>query len=384
MLLAACVLAALPLRAGELVIGVLERQDDVRYRESRTIARHLSQPLGRPFAGAETAMGEIAFHGAGAGVTFRLKRYRASDASAVVAMLEDTDADGVRFLLADLPAEELATVATAAAEREMLLFNVSAGEDVLRQEGCAGHLLHTYPSDTMRADALAQYLASRRWREVLALVGPLPRDKALHAAFLRAAKRYGLEIVDERDFQPGGDPRRRGLNNLLLLSKGDDYDVIHIADSEGEVARALPYQTYAPRPVVGSDGLAALAWHWAWERNGGPQLEARFEKRAGRAMQAVDWAAWVAVKAIAEAVQRTGSGEFGTLRDYLLGPDLVLDGFKGNRMNFRPWNRQLRQPLLLATNNWVVARAPLEAFLHRTNSLDTLGFDAPESRCSLR
>jgi ABC transporter substrate binding protein (PQQ-dependent alcohol dehydrogenase system) len=59
----------------------------------------------------------------------------------------------------------------------------------------------------------------------------------------------------------------------------------------------------------------------------------------------------------------------------------VLDGFKGNRLNFRPWDNQLRQPLLLATHNWVVERAPLEGFLHQTNNLDALGFDKPESKC---
>lgn len=373
-----------PASAAELTIGVVELADDVRYRESRTFARHLSQPLGRPFAGAETALGEVSFHGVQAGVTFALRRLRVDDPDALPDMLDAAIAGGIRFLLADLPAEALSRAVAATAGRDVLLFNVSAGEDVLRAGGCAPHLLHTVPSDAMLADALAQYLASRRWRDVLALVGPTARDKVLHAAFVRAAKRYGLKIVDERDFLPGGDPRQRRRNNLLLLTQGDDYDVIHIADNEGDVARALSYSTYAPRPVVGSDGLAALAWHWAWERHGAPQLEARFEKKSGRAMQSVDWAAWIAVKAVAEAVQRTGSAEFASLRDYLLDPELVLDGFKGNRMNFRRWNNQLRQPLLVATHNWVVSRAPVEAFVHQHNNLDTLGYDEPESRCRLR
>ena len=45
------------------------------------------------------------------------------------------------------------------------------------------------------------------------------------------------------------------------------------------------------------------------------------------------------------------------------------------------WNNQLRQPVLLVTDNWVVARAPLEGFEHRLNDLDTLGLDKPESKC---
>jgi ABC transporter substrate binding protein (PQQ-dependent alcohol dehydrogenase system) len=96
-----------------------------------------------------------------------------------------------------------------------------------------------------------------------------------------------------------------------------------------------------------------------------------------------DWAAWLAVKAVATAVQRTRSEDFATLRDHLLSPDLVLDGFKGNRLGFRPWDNQLRQPILLATHNHVVARAPVEGFLHRTNNLDTLGVDEPETTCRM-
>ena len=59
----------------------------------------------------------------------------------------------------------------------------------------------------------------------------------------------------------------------------------------------------------------------------------------------------------------------------------ALDGFKGNRLNFRPWNNQLRQPILLVTHNWVVERAPMKGFLHQTNNMDTLGFNETNSGC---
>jgi ABC transporter substrate binding protein (PQQ-dependent alcohol dehydrogenase system) len=62
-------------------------------------------------------------------------------------------------------------------------------------------------------------------------------------------------------------------------------------------------------------------------------------------------------------------------------PQLVLDGFKGYQLDFRPWNNQLRQPIFLTTYDWVVARAPLEGFLHQTNNLETLGLDETENEC---
>jgi hypothetical protein len=43
----------------------------------------------------------------------------------------------------------------------------------------------------------------------------------------------------------------------------------------------------------------------------------------------------------------------------------------------------VRQAVLLAAPYEVVADAPVEGFLHRTNVLDTLGDDQPESPCHL-
>jgi hypothetical protein len=37
-----------------------------------------------------------------------------------------------------------------------------------------------------------------------------------------------------------------------------------VIDSVGEFAKALPYNTALPRPVVGSGGPVPLAWHTAW------------------------------------------------------------------------------------------------------------------------
>ena len=135
--------------------------------------------------------------------------------------------------------------------------------------------------------------------------------------------------------------------------------------------------------MVGSQGLEVAAWHWAWERHGAPQLNQRFDRHADREMRDGDWAAWAAYKVIVEAVTRTASTEFEAIVAYLRGEDLTFDAYKGNPASFRPWNNQLRQPILLHTHNAVAARAPLDGFLHRRDVLDTLGIDEPESTCPL-
>ena len=367
----------------ELVIGYVALKKDPRYATKRTFARYLTEALGSPYPGARVAIDESRFAGSTVGVEFKLKRRRAkSPARLPRSALAFADA-GVNYLLVDAPAELVDEVARATKGRDVLVFNVSARDDVLRQEQCQSHLLHVIPSHAMMADALAQYLISKKWREALVLTGPESEDEQLAAAFGRSAKRFGIRIVEQRPFVLSNDPREREKNNVALLTAGADYDVVFVADTDGEFARDVPFQTVQPRPVVGSEGLAAAAWHWAWERHGAPQLEKRFQKKAKRPMRDQDWAAWMAVKGVVEAVLRTEGGDFATVRDYLLGDEVVLDGFKGNRLNFRPWNRQLRQPVLLVTHNWVVDRAPLRGYLHATNNLDTLGFDERDTRCEL-
>lgn len=381
LLAALAVMLSMPVAAADFNIGYVQLKKDSRYARTRTYARYLGQALGRPYTGAKVALKEVKFHGVEVDAEFKLTRKRRKSAVSIVKAIRDLAAEGTRFILVDAPEATLERVARETAGLEIVLFNVSARGDQLRANLCLPHVLHVVPSHAMRNDALVQHLVARKWREVLLLVGPEPEDEALAKSFERSARRLGIRIVERRNFILSNDPRQRELNNPLLLTGKADYDVVYIADAQGEFARLTSYKTQLPRPVVGSDGLTGAAWHWAWERHGAPQLEKRFEKEAERHMASVDWAAWIAVKAIATAVQRTKSVEFALLRDYLLSSELELDGFKGNRLNFRPWSQQLRQPMLIASHNWVVDRAPLDGFLHRKNNLDTLGLDEREVQC---
>ena len=50
-------------------------------------------------------------------------------------------------------------------------------------------------------------------------------------------------------------------------------------------------------------------------------------------------------------------------------------------MNFRKWDHQLRQPILIAGPRDVVSISPQEGFLHPKFLTDTLGYDQPETKC---
>jgi len=85
---------------------------------------------------------------------------------------------------------------------------------------------------------------------------------------------------------------------------------------------------------------------------------------------------------VVQATLRTRSADFAKQRQFILGEG-SFDGNKGLAVSVRPWDHQLRQAVLLAAPYEVVASAPIEGFLHKSNELDTLGDDEPESPCRL-
>jgi ABC transporter substrate binding protein (PQQ-dependent alcohol dehydrogenase system) len=383
LLLGVCFFASAAAQApGSMTLGYLSVADDPRYLAVETYANIVLRPAIDPFDGARAGLRAGRVLGRALKLKFALERAQGRTAAELLAGLERLMTDhGARVFLVDAPGEMVAELARRTRGRDLLLLNVSALDEELRREWCQPHLLHVAPSRDMLTDALAQYAVFKKWRDILLLQGPETEDGLLARSFARSARRFGARIVETRNFVPTNDPRQREQNNIVLLTTGTDYDAVFVADARGEFGRYFPYQIALPRPVIGSVGLTASAWHWAWERHGAPQLNQRFQRIAERPMTAPDWAAWAAVRIVLEAVSRSRSTEVETLRATLLDQGITLDLYKGNPGSFRPWDNQLRQPILLATHDAVIERAPVTGFLHRTNDLDTLGADEPETQC---
>jgi ABC transporter substrate binding protein (PQQ-dependent alcohol dehydrogenase system) len=169
----------------------------------------------------------------------------------------------------------------------------------------------------------------------------------------------------------------------VLTQEAPEHDVVVVADESDVFGEYLPYRTWEPRPVVGSSGLVPTAWSRVHEQWGGTQVQRRVDRFAGRPMTERDFNAWVAVRALGEAVTRVGSAEPDALHGYLTGGEFELAAFKGEGLTFRHWNQQMRQPILLVTPRTLVSVSPQDQFLHQRTPLDSLGFDAPESACEL-
>jgi ABC transporter substrate binding protein (PQQ-dependent alcohol dehydrogenase system) len=98
-------------------------------------------------------------------------------------------------------------------------------------------------------------------------------------------------------------------------------------------------------------------------------------------MRPLDYDIWVAVRSIGEAASRAKSAAPKDLIAYLKSADFDLAAFKGRKLTYRPWDGQLRQPILVATAKLPVTVSPQPGFLHQFSELDTLGIDKPETEC---
>jgi len=369
----------LPAAAATLRATLIVPADDARLERTRLERAYLGHPGGPARDGVQLALDEARFELDAAGSAVALDSVGAATLDAARAAAQQAEKAGAAVLLTDLPADWTRSVAEAV---KLPVLNVGNAADALRQADCRANLWHLLPSERMRADALAQALVARRWSNVLLLSGPSASDATRAAAAQAALKRYGLKLVASKPFKLSADPRERELANPLLLTGGAAYDAVWVVDSDGEFARALPYRTALPRPVVGDAGLTALAWHAQFERFGAPQVVRRFAKAAQRPMTAHDWAAWVGGRALVAAVVAAPKGPAVAWAKALAGND--LDGSKGVTLSFRAWDGQLRQPLLLTDGQAVVGSAPVDGILHPRNALDTLGADAPERLCKAR
>jgi ABC transporter substrate binding protein (PQQ-dependent alcohol dehydrogenase system) len=366
-------------QAAGWAVTLLEQANNPQLDRSRLERAYLGHAGGSAADGVALALDEAQFELEAAKLAITLKPEPVTSLDAARLAAQKAEKAGAPLLLVNLPGAWIGIVAAAV---KLPVLNIGASDDALRERDCQANLYHLLPSERMRADALAQALTARRWTQVLLLAGPTADDAQRSAVAQAAIKRYGLKLVAAKPFKLSTDPRERSLANLALLTANLTYDVVWVVDTDGEFARGLPYNTAQARPVVGDAGLVALAWQAQYERFGAPQVSRRFARAAKRAMTDHDWAAWMAGKAIAAAAAAAPRGEPAGVAKAL--QDASLDGSKGVAMQFRPWDRQLRQPILLSDGQGVLGAMPLEGVLHPRNALDTLGADEAEKLCKAK
>jgi len=372
--------------------GHVQRIPIVLARELRDLPAPLSlldvRPQDDGVAGARLAIDDNNTTGRFLKQEFALEVVQSGNAQQLIADVSKRVEAGGSFVAVDASPQTVIALADSLKGKDALILNAAASDDRLRAGECRANVVHTAPSRAMLADALAQYLRWKRWQSWFLVYGTEPDDLAFAEALRRAAKRFGLKIVEERPFKydVGGRRADGGHEQIqeqipAFTQKAAAHDVLVVADESGAFGEYLPYRTWDARPVAGTQGLVPTSWHPALEQWGATQLQNRFRRLANRAMRPLDYDVWVAVRSVGEVATRSKSPAPADLIAYLKSTEFELAAFKGRKLSFRAWDGQLRQPILVATAKLPVSVSPQPGFLHQFTELDTLGIDKPETDC---
>jgi branched-chain amino acid transport system substrate-binding protein len=323
------------------------------------------------------------------------------------------------------------------AQHRTLFFNVGATDDRLRNEDCSRHTFHIEGSDAMYLDATADWFI----RGLAFLV-----DENAPAGVQIVQRRPARRWVTVSEDTPAWQARRRRLQIALqqrhwggrivgdaLVKSGEDFDgtlrVISGARPDlvflllpaarqaafyAQFERAhLPFEVTgfpepaaqtraffsallagAPRTSHGS--VRIVSYEPTFAAVGGPQLAQRFIARWKQPLDGPAWTSWLAVKILWETLLRAQTTDAPKLVQYLESPDAEFEGYQGVGMTFRPWDHQLRHPImasrLTATSDdklrlaEMVGQFPnvLAPGRPASDVLDQLGDTPQTSRCRWR
>ena len=364
--------------------------------EPRPASRLDVEPEDAGIAGAKMAIEENNAGGKFVGDLYMLEVKTPATPEESVEALKELYDSGHNYIVVDATAGTLLKLSDFARGKDILLFNVSATDVSLRQENCRANVMHVVPDRYMLADALGQYLVAKKWKNWLLVHGSTPADLAYADAVKRAANRFGANIVDTREYKDVSGGRRDDVGVIPpgkqasadpSFAASPQYDIIVVADEGQQFGPFMPYRGGGePRPVAGTTGLIATTWSPGHEKWGATQANNNFEKNYKRLMLPLDYQAYVAVKTVGEAVTRNHGKPFATVNAFVHSDELQLAPFKGIKQQYRPWDGQFRQPILIATDKVPVSVSPQRGFPHASHpeiEVDTLGIDEPESVCKL-
>jgi ABC transporter substrate binding protein (PQQ-dependent alcohol dehydrogenase system) len=372
-------------------IGYIRESAD----QPRPSSRMDLEPANAGVAGAELAIGENNAGGKFMGDVYSLDVKTVTPKKAVDA-LEGLYESGHNYIIVDASADTLLKLADWAKGKDILLFNIRATDVSLRQQDCRANVMHVVPDRYMLADALAQYLVIKKWTNWLVVHGSTPGDLAYADAIKRAAGRFGATIVDNREYKDLSGGRRDDIGMIppgkqasadSTFAADPDYQVIIVADEDQLFGPFMPYRGGGkPRPVAGTTGLVATTWSPGHEKWGATQMNNHFQKDYKRLILPIDYQAYVAARTIGEAVTRNHGAPFAQVDAFVHSDRIQLAPFKGVKQQFRPWDGQFRQPVLIATDKVPVSISPQKGFPHASHpdiEMDTLGIDEPESTCKM-
>jgi len=297
----------------------------------------------------------------------------------------------------------------AATAREGIIYlNTMSRSEALRGARCHRLTFHVEASLAMYADAIGQWLVRGAKKTRWGFLTPETEAGAeIERMAERALKRQGGSTV-ARQMVPASSRDYRA--SLAALAKaGPDVLVINLDGSSlltalaqvnelglqievaGVVMEASEFWQAEPAKLT---GVWPALWFHGFSRYSGRELNKRLAEALGQPAESRAWANFTAVKAVWEAVLRGGRTDTAGLVSFF-AKGRGMDAHKGQPLTFRPWDHQLRQPLMVlrcrvpaaGATRWdifeLLGEVPLRGTPGKSQEeiLDTLGLSEAESAC---
>ncbi len=114
--------------------------------------------------GAEIAIDDNNTTGQFTSQQYQLEKIIVPVSADVVELFTQQLSDDTDFIITNLATKQLTKLAELDSSKEKLFFDATSIDDALRNEHCLDNILHLLPSRAMRADALAQFMMKKRWK----------------------------------------------------------------------------------------------------------------------------------------------------------------------------------------------------------------------------
>jgi len=307
--------------------------------------------------------------------------------------------------------DRLSGALQAASTREGIIYlNTMSRSEAVRGAPCHRLTFHVEASLAMYADAIGQWLVRGAKKTRWGFLTPETEAGAeIERMAERALRRQGGTTVGRQVVSAGTRDYRAALTTLAKA--GPDVLVINLDGSSlltalaqvnglglhievaGVVMEASEFWQAEPAKLT---GVWPALWFHGFDRYSGRELNKRLAEALGQPAESRAWANFTAVKAVWEAVLRGGRTDTAGLVSFF-EKGRGMDAHKGQPLTFRPWDHQLRQPLMVlrcrvpaaGATRWdifeLLGEVPLRGTPGKSQEeiLDTLGLSEAESACRL-
>ena len=367
-------------------IGYIAQVSGLQLRPT-TVPSALEVAASAGLLGARQGAEEAAYTAGLVGERVELKEAEATTPAEAVRQAERLLDQHVFALAGGFDTATILAISQFARQRKVPFFNVGATDDRLRNEDCSPYTFHIEASDAMYLDAVSDWF-------IRGLAFLVDEDAPQGVQIIRRTPARAWFLVTEHSVV--WDARRRRLQAALEQRHwgGRVVGGVAVEPQQGfrEALRAIPashpdlvflllppaaqlefYREYeqaglhyevtgfpepvtqtrrffaallklAPRTADGS--IRFVSFEPTFSAIGGPQLSQRFFKRWKQPLDGPAWTSWLGIKILWETFLHAPSADGSEIARYLDSDVALFEGYQGIGMTFRPWDGQLRHPLM--------------------------------------